>query len=376
MSSADVQDLADTRPSSAFDVYARTRIFAALNGLRFFCILAVLWHHGRGLVGSGVNADGGLAGRGFLGVDMFFILSGFLITTLLLREEARTGAISLRKFYIRRSLRILPLYFFVVFGVHAYYVLLKGETQYLGNLPYYMFFLSNFIVSDTPLLTITWSLAVEEQYYLVWPVVLILTPRRWIMPVLGVLIALNLVIVTGVAGAALGIGTYRTETFVLKLPNATYIPILLGSVIALVLHDRRGFDALHAVFARRAAPFVAVALLFSFLVVAPPDLRGLPNLLIHLLMGGVLVSLVVREDTALHPLLTLGPLRRIGEISFGIYLYHLIAHHGATMVMTKAGLAPGLLPFALYLLLSVAIAELSFRTLEAYFLRRKDRFQS
>lgn len=82
--------------------------------------------------------------RGFLGVDFFFVLSGFLITTLLLRETAQRGRFSLRDFYRRRIVRIVPVYFFVVTIASVYSVLIKGETQYAGLVPYYYLFLSNF----------------------------------------------------------------------------------------------------------------------------------------------------------------------------------------------------------------------------------------
>lgn len=193
-------DLARTT-AEAFAAYRATLRFSCLDGLRFFCILAVLWHHGP--VHTAMADPAPILGRGFLGVDFFFVLSGFLITTLLLREEARTGYFSLRGFYWRRILRIVPVYFFVVTLCSVYYVLVRGETQYAGLVPFYYLFLSNFLVTDIPLLAPTWSLAVEEQYYLLWPLLLVALPRRWILPVLGGLIAVN---VAGIVGAFAPLG--------------------------------------------------------------------------------------------------------------------------------------------------------------------------
>ncbi len=348
---------------AAFAAYRATQRFACLDGLRFLCILAVLWHHAP--VHTSLADPALILGRGFLGVDFFFVLSGFLITTLLLREEARAGRFSLRGFYWRRLLRIVPVYFFVVTLVALYYIGVKGETQHLALLPYYYLFLSNFLVTDIPLLSPTWSLAVEEQYYLLWPLLLLMVPRRWILPVLGGLVAVN---VAGILGAFAPFGIVPVEAGVLRLalPNATYAPILIGSAVAIGLHDRRGFAWAWPVLGARLAPPLAFAGLVAIIAIGPPDLRGWPNLAIHLAMAACLVTLVIRDRNILTPILALRPIARIGEVSYGLYLYHLIA----LAIVTKA--LPGLSPLAVfgaYSLLAIAIAEVSDRTLERYFRR-------
>lgn len=355
-------DLAGTT-AEAFRAYRATSRFSCLDGLRFFCILAVLWHHAP--VHTAMADPAPILGRGFLGVDFFFVLSGFLITTLLLREEARAGQFSLRGFYWRRLLRIVPVYFFVVTLVSFYYVLIQGETQYAELVPFYYLFLSNFLVTDIPLLAPTWSLAVEEQYYLLWPLLLLVLPRRWILPVLGVLIAVN---VAGILGVFAPFGIVPVEAGVLRiaLPNATYAPILMGSAVALVLHDRRGFAAAWAALGGRLAPPLTFAVLLALVALAPPDLRGWPNLAIHLAMSASLGTLVIRDRNLLTPLLSLRWVARIGEISYGLYLYHLIA----LAVVMKA--LPGLPPMAVlgvYSALAIVMAEISFRTLEKVFQR-------
>lgn len=355
-------DLARTT-AEAFAAYRATVRFSCLDGLRFFCILAVLWHHGP--VWSELATTTPILGRGFLGVDFFFVLSGFLITTLLLREEARTGRFSLRGFYWRRLLRIVPVYVFVVTLVSVYYVIIRDETQYAGLVPFYYLFLSNFLVTHIPLLGPTWSLAVEEQYYLLWPLLLLALPRRWVLPVLAVLIAVN---VAGILSVFAPLGIVPVETGVLRiaLPNATYAPILMGSAVALVLHDRRGFAGAWALLGGRLAPLLAFAVLLALIALAPPDLRGWPNLAIHLAMSACLVTLVIRDRNVLTPLMSLRWVARVGEISYGLYLYHLIA----LAVVTKA--LPGLTPigvFLAYSVLAIAMAEMSFRTLEKVFRR-------
>src|ERR1700733_8095947 len=109
-----------SKPAGAgFDRFAAMRRFAALDGLRALSVIAVVWHHTSGTPGPAISA------KGYLGVDFFFAISGFLITTLLVREHAATKTISLRKFYARRALRIFPLYYATL----AVYVALIAATR-------------------------------------------------------------------------------------------------------------------------------------------------------------------------------------------------------------------------------------------------------
>jgi len=354
-----------------FETYRDVRFFGSLDGLRFICICLVLWHHGPlKAVFQDIHP---IINRGFVGVDFFFVLSGFLITTLLLREEVTKGRFSLRAFYWRRILRIIPIYFFVVTVIALYEVGVKGNTQYFVILPYYYLFLSNFLVEHVPLLDPTWSLSVEEQYYMIWPLLLMLAPRRWVA---GILVALVVINVLGVMGAfaPLGITAIKTGLLSFQLPNATYAPILLGSLGAMVLHSRIGFVTVAPALAQRASPVCLFAVWIAVMFAMPADQRGLPNLIMHLLMTLILMTLVMREDHALRTALSWQPVVRIGQISYGIYLYHLIA----LVILIKIGSVVGFqwhpaLLFVFYIGLSVLISEISFRTLERYFLRFREK---
>jgi len=359
-----------TNPADFFQRYRQAARFGSLNGVRFLSIAAVIWHHSPG-IDFQITAWRILK-RGFLGVDFFFVLSGFLITTLLLREEVRTGRFSLLDFYWRRTLRIIPVYFFVVTSVSVYYVLIKGETRYLELVPYYYLFLSNFLTEGIPTLGPLWSLAVEEQYYLIWPLLLLLVPRRMILPVLVLMIAAN---VAGIMGsfAMLGVEPVQTGQLRIALPAATYAPILLGSVVAVLLHHERSFVLLFRLLGHQFTPIITFAGLLLLVQYAPPDLRGLPNLAIHLMMSACLVALVVRENNILAPLLAWRPIARVGEISYGIYLYHLIALHIAGIGLAQIGMKSPWPLLLTYSLLSIVIAEISYRTLEAYFRSLKHR---
>lgn len=169
------------------DASPRLAYTPALDGLRAIAVLAVMFYHG------GVAVAGG----GFLGVDIFFVLSGFLITTLLLLEFEANGRLDLTAFWGRRARRLLPALFLVLVAVLVYSAFLAGAaaSTVRSDALATLFYVSNwwFIVSgnsyfeqfqDPSPLTHTWSLAIEEQWYLVLPLVLVLLlprirGRRW-----------------------------------------------------------------------------------------------------------------------------------------------------------------------------------------------------
>lgn len=355
-----------------YDGYLRRRHFGSLDGLRALCIGAVLWHHSP-LMDPASPVQ--LLTRGFTGVDMFFVLSGFLITTLLLREERRTGTISLRAFYWRRALRILPGYFLLLTAMSVYWIGAKGQHELAPLVPYYLLFLSNFLTEHIPLMTITWSLSVEEQFYLVWPLTMVLLPflaRRRIALLLGV-IALFLAVALGGAAA---LPRLQTAHAVFALPVMSYTALLSGALAALLLNQRKGYRLLSTICGYPGAPVVFLGLLLVWLQVSPENLKSWPGEVMYVLMALLLVSLVVREDNALRPVLTLAPIRRIGEISYEVYLFHLIGLHIAHETVSHlmpAGTPTNWLMTLLYVPVSLLIAEISFRTFEHYFLSLKKR---
>lgn len=351
-----------------FIAYKDNKFFASLDGLRFICITAVIFHHSpwkEVLQNSYL-----LASRGFLGVDFFFVLSGYLITTLLLREEQRAGRFSLKGFYKRRALRILPVYFLVITLVGGYYVFVRGDAAAADIWIYYYLFLSNFLINDIPTLSITWSLSVEEQYYMIWPLLLLLAPRKIVPGLLVVLIVLNVAIAEGVF-APLGVTPYETEHLRFALPAATYAPILIGTLLGFALNAPTGFAWVNKIAGFRLAPLAGLGMLGLFLVVLPQDIRGLPNLVIHVCMAYVLASVVVAEKNILRPVLTLAPIKRIGQISYGVYLYHLIALDVVSRVGPDWVSERPAAVFVIYYLVAVLIAEISFRYYEMPFLRKR-----
>jgi peptidoglycan/LPS O-acetylase OafA/YrhL len=360
-----MQDSKDKSAIGRTDGYGRfaiTKTFGSLDGLRAIAILAVLWHH---------HADNAIRGwsitkHGFLGVDLFFTISGFLIVTLLLRERRRTTTVSLRDFYVRRFLRIFPPYYLTLLVVGAVsFFKPEGTTSEAvrHDLPYAIFFLSNLVPMQS-LLGITWSLSVEEQFYIITPAV-----EKYARRALIILLPLAYVLVS-----LPPFGAFAAFPFPAFFRETTFGPILLGAMLAHVLDDPRGFLWASRLASLRFAPLVALGLVCAAASYPSEEFVGWPRLATHWAMLALVASCVAREDNLLAPLLSLWPIRRIGAVSYGIYLYHLLVMHFVLMGLGAAGIMSGFSTFVGTTLGAWAVAEMSYRFFEIRFLALKARF--
>lgn len=345
---------------SAHRDYLGVRFFSSLDGLRAISILAVIWHHCRLWFPSIPITE-----RGFLGVDMFFVLSGFLIITLLLRERARHGSISLSKFYGRRALRIFPVYYAVILGLALYFGVIRTDgkmsAEYIEHLPFFLTHTSNWI-HDHTFMSIAWSLSTEEQFYLVWPLVTKLLGGGKDLVLLAAVILFNQAINFRLVFADVQ----------LDILQATFTPICLGVLLAHLLHSPRGFAVVHRGLAPAWTPVAAGAVVCAVLMI-PGDIAGWPRLTAQVSMMVLLAACVVRERHWLSPLLTAPPVKRIGAVSYGMYLFHMIVLHFAAIALERAGLASPWLLLVLVTLGTVLVAELSFRLYESPILRFKEK---
>ena len=352
--------------------YLARRHFSALNGMRCIAILAVIWHH------SVDESQFILINRGFLGVDLFFVISGFLIVTLLLREQQTCGDINLRNFYIRRALRIFPAYYTMLAVLAIAYGLVKpadpSSTTFFALLPIYLFYVSNWSLSHASNLGITWSLATEEQFYLLWPPLQKWLRGKAIWVAIAIGLALSQLINFGVFDPFF-IWAYGSEKAPhLAILDTTFTPILLGVALAHLLHKPSSFVRLSPFLGSRYSAAVLFFLLTILIAFAPPDISGLPRLAIHLLIAMLIGALATRENTVFHPLLTHAVPVFIGAISYGMYLYHLWALHIVRAILARTGLA---FPYDLFLtglLLTVVMAWISYLFFEQYFLSWKTAF--
>ncbi len=355
--------------TNAYQNYQQIRHFASLNGVRCVSILAVIWHH------SG-HPDFGLPllRRGFLGVDMFFVLSGFLIVTLLLRERDRKGQFSLWHFYVRRTLRIFPLYYAIIAILSVYVLIVSKSTigpEILAALPWLLTYTVNWYAAGVGLLGVAWSLATEEQFYIFWSLIERFLHHIWLWSLLAGVIIVNQLINFGVFD--IWLASYGLPREKLEILQITFTPIALGVALAHTLHHPQGFRWLEKLGLMQVwSPAILAVLLLVVISLPVSTLSGWPRFTIHLLMTIWLASLVMQEDHKLRTVMAWKPIDRIGIISYGMYLFHMIALFFATMLLSKLGLLDlQWLRFFLYLGLTIVISELSFRYFESYFLRMK-----
>ncbi|MGZ3432130.1 MAG: acyltransferase family protein, partial [Isosphaeraceae bacterium] len=254
--------------TEAHEQYLGTRTFASLNGVRGLCILSVLWHHAPG----GLHAL--ILERGFLGVDMFFVLSGFLIVTLLLRERDRTGSISLKKFYARRTLRIFPIYYLVLFTLSLFYLLMKPSSSparsYFAALPFLLTYTSNWVHIQAGNVGIMWSLATEEQFYLGWPMIEKLLRPLGVALVLAAVLVVNQLINFRVLDSFFA--TLYGGQPALAILEATFTPIALGVVLAHFLHAPRTFGFLYRLVGQPVSCAIFGVLLLALVALLPGDI--------------------------------------------------------------------------------------------------------
>jgi len=322
----------------------------ALDAIRGIAILLVL----------AVHADHAVPG-GELGVDLFFVLSGFLITSLLLTEWDRDATFSLRSFYRRRAFRLLPALVAMLAVVSAAAVLTADDVG--GQLVWVLYSLG-YVINFTALLEEgignaslrhMWSLSQEEQFYLVWPVLLLLLLRAGLRP--RVLAGL-------LGGTAAALLVYRgvlesngvSVSFLLYAPDMRGVGLVLGCLAAVVFTGG---------LVRRVPGWLATASLVpAVLAVALFTLDGRWQA-VYLVPEFCLAATVVLLACVLHPgwwfarLIDRAWLRGLGRISYGLYLWHI-------PIYVAVGWVAGL-PIA------ILVAVLSYRFVEQPFLRRRHR---
>lgn len=331
-----------------------------LDGLRAIAACGVMISHALKELGRFTgHAPHHSLELGRQGVTMFFTLSGFLITYLLLEERERTGRIDLAAFYLRRILRIWPLYFAVL----AIAAVLHAQTT---GLVLFVFFLSNvgyvtgrYIPDTAPL----WSIGIEEQFYALWPLV-VSRVRRLAPLLITVIIALPLARL--VVHHALGPGRHLANDL---LGTFGYDAMALGALLA--LGYRRASPRLLRI-ARTPWPHLAFAALVALLAA---NQLGPLHVFLPPLVAFVTGIFIVAQVASPHRLLNLElpPLRFIGRISFGVYVYHMFVI--ALLAHVLAGTAlPSFAIVALVCVVTIAIAALSFYLFERPFLRLKRRF--
>lgn len=335
----------------------------ALDGLRAIAVVGVLVSH-YGL-GSGLHAVERLLPWGHLGVQLFFVLSGLLITSILLNcrnELPPSGGVgaTLKVFYARRALRIFPAYYATIL-----LFLVSGSSGFSEVLPYHLVYLSNTVsatYSQTGLAHAAsahfWSLSVEEQFYLIWPLVVLLVPLRWLP-----LVAIGVVLLAPVSRLVLFAVGY--PHIVGYLPTATDA-LVMGSLLAMarsgqfpqLRHDHRWQWAIRL----SLLGFVACLGLYNLGVGYRPREVMLP-FFAALVFTGFVVKLLDGGLPRTTALLSWRPLVEVGRVSYAVYLLHTLVMNGLTQVLPGLA-APSLPRFVVATLATIGVALLSWRLFE------------
>jgi peptidoglycan/LPS O-acetylase OafA/YrhL len=359
--------------------------FPNLNSVRFIAAAWVILTHVeqiRMLVGlPNYYHQPFVMHMGRLGVILFFVLSGFLITYLLLEEEKLTRTISIPHFYLRRVLRIWPLYYFV--ALLALFVLprIPGmalpwsaslEDQFGLKLFLFCFFLPNLALAaftPVPYLSQAWSVGVEEQFYLIWPVLLKRLRDRRSQMLIGVIvvylsIALGLALLVRVFPHSGGLRIAKNFWQDLKVDC-----MAMGGLAALALFSNR-MRVLSFLFKRsvQVAVYATTGLLLATGLHVPflnDEIYAALFAVIILNLAGNPQSVVSLENRLLNYL---------GKVSYGIYMYHVLAIMLALKLLSALGTDNHLLLLLTSTLVVVLIASASYELAEKRFLKLKIRY--
>ncbi len=353
--------------------FRETKVFGSLDALRCLSIVAVVWHHTAGHWVSGFR----LLNVGFLGVQFFFVISGFLITTLLLREKEKYGQISLKNFYVRRSLRIFPLYYTVILLYIIVVQLVEPNSVYglgyMSNLKYFLTYTSNWFVDlgvtrDRVIFYFAWSLATEEQFYLVWSSV-----EYFLKKHRPVVVALLMIGIQQAAALDIFESFLPADSFLINIATSISVAVCLGVILAHILHGERGYNILRQFVGRRWIPIVAFLLLVCSIIL-PKSLSPLNFTLIFFCMAIIVASCVIREDHILARVFAWGPMHLIGTVSYGMYLLHMLTYNVVKRILAMVSLDHPLMFFVITLLAATFVSWISYHYYESFFLRMKSRF--
>ena len=356
------------RPLSHAEYHARTYA-PELDGVRAVAVLRVVACHVQG------QAFAALAG--FLGVTVFFVLSGYLITTLALREEARHGRLNLPAFYVRRTCRIFPLYYLVL-GMYAVAMLgwrlRPAQGDFLAEHWWqYVFYLQEWAYAEaghswqSMPFTQSWSLGIEEKFYLVWPVVAFCALAA--LPRLRLPAAWLLIAAVSLTPWYLEPAGYKQLTNCLM----PYGQILAGCVLALWLNKPAGYQSFQRI--RRVVGGAGLVGTWVVAHLATPVMGergyGASWSLVYLFAATLMVGEVVSADGLFHCLLRWRPLVEVGKLSYGIYLIHflpMLVGHWVAARLPWTGAKPGI-AFVVAAAGSIAAAWVLAVTVERPFIR-------
>jgi len=317
------------------------------------------------------HADRRLAG-GILGVDLFFVLSGFLITTLLLDERVRTGRIAVGNFYARRALRLLPALGVAIVLVTVIHRLPGAlPTDLAFGLPFVVVYATNWasVYSIPRLGTLGpyWSLAIEEQFYLVWPWVI----GRWARARRLAEIFVGIAVVMMVARTGWSVMRWRGSD---RITFFRADGLLLGAALAVVLARREAHNVLRALKAAWLGPLALAGITIPWIVLVARDgpvTRSVAYGCVGIAGAALIGSVVLVPTSLVASVLRTRPLVAIGRVSYGLYLFN---YPIFTLVQAQGWSAP--VKVIVEFSATALVAVVSWRFVEQPALRLRRRFRA
>lgn len=295
-----------------------------LNGIRALAAIGVMVSHINlslkffeietvGLFGLKENGGQSYWQLGAYGVTMFFALSGFLITFLLLKEIEKSNTIDIKKFYVRRILRIWPLYYVYTFLVTIALLGTEGTIN-INLLLYYIFFLANVPFAlgiGIPEIAHFWSISVEEQFYLFWPFIFLFI-RKWREWLILILIVLQF-------GLRLVLIKFGASDFFVNLSTINRFDcMMIGGLFAILFYQKSNFLR---IFNNMIVQVGAWIIVFAA-VINKIDLMhfAIENFVFSIVTSTIIIGQVLRTYRVIN--LEVSPLTYLGKLSYGIYAYH------------------------------------------------------
>ncbi len=357
--------------------------FPNLNGLRFIAAMMVLFPHVE-QIKQMKNIENYLYlypfETGKLGVTLFFVLSGFLITYLLLAEEHSFKRISIRKFYVRRILRIWPLYFIII--ILAFFILPNinlftlpsyGKDVIYSNLLLKLFLFAIFfpnlalsLFGIVPYASHTWSIGTEEQYYLFWPVLLKIFKKYRIILMLFIIFS-YLAFFEILSTHYSNILPYKN--IIQAFWSSFKIDCMaIGGIYAILLFQKN--KVLNLI--QNNTVFYLTITLVLFLI-----LKGIHIPYFHFEFYSVLFGIIILNFASNNKIkisLENRLLNYLGNISYGLYMYHPIGIVLALTISISIGSTTNWLIYPLSFILTIILAGLSYKFIESFFLKFKDKF--
>lgn len=369
--------------------------FVNLNALRFFAFFAVLLSHAYSYYAYHFpNKYMEILHRHFfingnLGVNFFFVLSGFLISWLLFIEKEKSGKIDVKAFYLRRIFRIWPVYYLVVFigfmmplitDFHFMSQPYFHITTSIKQLPWYLFFLGNFDIivngASNFILSVLWSVSVEEQFYLVWPIVFMLLSKKHVRNFCFLVICISFIY--RVKNNTSLVAYYSTLSAMSDLA--------IGSLAAYYCLYNKKFMEWITQLSRKKIVLIYVALMAYIPLHGFSHIFGeLPFLVYHpfepIFFSLLFALILLEQNFSVNSLFKFGRIKLFsewGKISYGLYSYHAIMFP-FVFILTDAlfpqdSFVQYLVRIVFSLLLTIIFSKLSYKFFETPFLKIKQKY--